>query len=62
MSDQPLTLIVLAQFHRQVILPDVERTLGQAVAGSERRLRDEIRTLQDAVLKRLDELEKRLDR
>lgn len=62
MSDQPLTLIVLAQFHRQVILPDVERILGQAVGRAERGLRDEIRTLQDAVLRRLDDLEKRLDR
>jgi chromosome segregation ATPase len=25
MSDQPVTLAVLAQFHREVILPDVER-------------------------------------
>jgi hypothetical protein len=28
MSDQPLTLAVLAQFHRDVILPDVERVVG----------------------------------
>jgi hypothetical protein len=31
MSDQPLTLIVLAQFHRQVILPDLERVVRAAV-------------------------------
>ncbi len=53
MSDQPLTLIVLAQFHRQVILPDIERIVG----GAERRLRDEMHTLHDFVLKRLDRLE-----
>ena len=57
MSDQPLTLIVLAQFHRQVILPDIERVVGNAVGGSERRLRDEMHTLHDFVLTRLDRLE-----
>jgi predicted nucleic acid-binding Zn-ribbon protein len=53
MSDQPLTLAVLAQFHRQVILPDIERI----VAATEHRLRDEVHVLQDFVLKRLDRLE-----
>jgi len=53
MSDQPLTLAVLAQFHRQVILPDIERI----VAATEHRLRDEMHVLQDFVLKRLDRLE-----
>ena len=28
MSDQPLTMAVLAQFHRDVILPDIERVVG----------------------------------
>jgi hypothetical protein len=46
MSDQPLTLAVLAQFHRQVILPDIERI----VAATEHRLRDEMHVLQDFVL------------
>lgn len=62
MPDQPLTLIVLAQFHRQVILTDVERIARRAAADAERLLGDQIREVQDAVLKRLDELEKRLDR
>jgi chromosome segregation ATPase len=53
MSEQPLTLAVLAQFHRQVILPDVERI----VSGVETRLRDEMQTLHDVVLKRLDHLD-----
>lgn len=53
MSDQPLTLAVLAQFHRQVILPDIERVVG----GTERRLRDEVHGLQDFILSRLDRLE-----
>jgi chromosome segregation ATPase len=53
MSDQPLTLAVLAQFHRQVILPDIERL----VAASEDRLRDQMQGLHDSVLQRLDRLE-----
>jgi chromosome segregation ATPase len=57
MSDQPLTIIALAQFHRQVILPDIERIVGSAVHGAETRLRDEMHTLHDAVLKRLDHLD-----
>jgi hypothetical protein len=62
MPDQPLTLIVLAQFHRQVILTDVERIARRTAAGAERLLGDQIRAVQDTVLKRLDELEKRRDR
>ena len=40
-----------------MILPDIERVVGDAVEGSERRLRDEMHTLHDFVLKRLDRLE-----
>ena len=57
MADQPLTLVVLAQFHRQVILPDIERIVAATVEASEQRLRDEMGVLQDFVLKRLDRLE-----
>ena len=57
MSDQPLTLAVLAQFHRQVILPDIERIVGGTIETAEARLRDEMHTLHDAVLKRLDRLD-----
>src|SRR5882672_5554451 len=57
MADQPLTLVVLAQFHRQVILPDIERIVATTVEASEHRLRDEMHVLQDFVLKRLDRLE-----
>jgi len=53
MSDEPLTLAVLAQFHRQVILPDIERIVG----STETRLRNEMQTFHDVVLKRLDRLE-----
>ena len=57
MSEQPLTLAALAQFHRQVIVPDIERILSGTVDSFEARLRDEMQTLHDAVLKRLDRLD-----
>lgn len=57
MAEQPLTLPVLAKFHREVILPDIERILGEAVADSEGRLRNEMYTLHDALLQRMDRIE-----
>jgi hypothetical protein len=42
MSDQPITLAVLARFHREVIVPDIQRIVDEAVSGSEARLRDEM--------------------
>jgi len=57
MSDQPLTLAVLAQFHREIILPDVRRivheAVSDAVSASERRLHGHI----DGILHKLDKLE-----
>ncbi len=53
MSDQPITLGVLAQFHREVILPDVQRIVGEAIAGSERRMQANF----DAIFHKLDKLE-----
>src|SRR5688500_7006578 len=53
MSDQPLTLAVLAQFHRQVILPDIERVVNNAVG----QLRLEMDGHFDDVYARLDRLE-----
>ena len=55
-DDRPITLSVLAKFHREVILPDIERLIGNGVEGAERRLRDEIRTACDALTRRLDRL------
>jgi hypothetical protein len=60
MSDQPLTLAVLAEFHRQVILPDVRRVVNEVVQGSESRLRDEMRSLHDVLMGRLDMLAQRI--
>ena len=53
MSDQPLTLAVLAQFHRQVILPDIERIVGSAVG----QLRLDMSGHFDAVFARFERLE-----
>jgi hypothetical protein len=47
---------ILAKFHREVVLPDIERIVGNAVEGAERRLRDEMHTLFDALAARLDRL------
>jgi predicted nuclease with TOPRIM domain len=48
---------VLTRFHRDVVVPDVERIVGNAVEGSERRLRDEMQAGFDALAQRLDRLE-----
>jgi len=53
MSDQPLTLGVLAQFHRDIIVPDIQRIVSE----SESRLRNEMRTFHDEILHRLTKLE-----
>ena len=57
MSDQPVTLAVLTRaltvFHRDVILPDLQRVVSE----SESRLRNEMYTLHDSVLKKFDRLE-----
>ena len=57
MSGQPLTVGALAgalaTFHREVLLPDMQRIVGE----SEKRLRDEMNTMEDAILTRLRNLE-----
>ena len=52
MSDQPITLAVLAKFHREILLPDVERVVGEAIAGRERRMQGNL----DAIFHRVDTL------
>ena len=56
MADDPLTLAVLAKFHREVILPDIERVVADRVDGAERRLRDEMRSLFDSLSRQIQEL------
>jgi polyhydroxyalkanoate synthesis regulator phasin len=48
---------ILTRFHREVVLPDIQRVVGAAVEGSERRLRDEIHAGFDALARRIDTLE-----
>ena len=50
-------LPILTRFHREIVLPDIERIVGNVVEGSERRLRDEMQTGFDALAQRLDKLE-----
>ena len=38
MSDQPITLAVLAKFHHDVIVPDIQRVVREEVGASERRM------------------------
>jgi predicted nucleic acid-binding Zn-ribbon protein len=52
-ADEPVTLAVLAKFHREVILPDIERVVGAGLDG----LRAEMNAGFDAVYQRLDRLE-----
>lgn len=53
MSDPSIPLSMLTQFHRDVMVTDIERIVG----ASERRLRDEMHTLHDASLVALERLE-----
>ena len=34
MADQPLTFETLVQFHRQVVVPDIERIVDQVLADA----------------------------
>ena len=53
MSDPSIPFSILAQFHREAVVPDIERIVG----ASERRLSDEIHTARDASLARVESLE-----
>ena len=53
MSDPSIPLSMLTQFHREIVVPDIERIVG----ASERRLRDEMYALHDASLVRFERLE-----
>jgi hypothetical protein len=45
---------VLTEFHLEIVVPDIERIVGTAIEGSERRLRDEMHAGFDALAQRLD--------
>jgi chromosome segregation ATPase len=53
MGDEPVTFSTLLRFHREVLVPDVERIVG----ATEQRLRDEMQTGFDALAQRLERLE-----
>jgi len=53
MPAKPLTVAALAKFHREVVIPDVQRI----VAASEKNLRNEMHGMEDAILTRLGNLE-----
>ena len=57
MSDEPMTLAVLAQFHRDVILPDLQRAIGDQVSGADQHLTTQIERLWDALLGTREKLE-----
>jgi predicted nucleic acid-binding Zn-ribbon protein len=57
MSDQPITLAVLAQFHRDVVVPDMHRTFENLFERLVRPRFDEIDGRFDAVFHKLDKLE-----
>ena len=47
-------LQTVVRFHREVVLPDIERVVSSVVDGSERRLRDEMHAIFDTRLDRLE--------
>ena len=49
--------ITLMRFHREVVMPDVERIVGERISESVGTLRNEMFTNFDAVYKRFDRLE-----
>ena len=57
MSEQPVTLAVLARFHREAILPDLERIVGALFEERFVPRLDAIDAHFDAIYKRFDRLE-----
>jgi hypothetical protein len=57
MTDQPVTLAVLVQFHREVVLPDLQRTVGDQISEADRHLTIQIERFWDALLGTREKLE-----
>jgi hypothetical protein len=53
MPDDPITLATLTQFHREVLLPDVQRIVAESESRLERRMDAHL----DAIYQRFDRLE-----
>ena len=57
MSDEPITLAVLAKFHREVIVPDMHRTFETLFERLVKPRFDEMDGRFDAIFQKLDKLE-----
>jgi hypothetical protein len=57
MSDQPLTLAVLARFHQEILMPEVRQVVREEVGKEAHALRDELHAGFDAIAQRFDRLE-----
>jgi hypothetical protein len=57
MSDEPVTLALLAQFHREVIVPDLQRIVADEVTAADRHLTAQIERLWDGLLGTREKLE-----
>ncbi|MCA1732724.1 MAG: hypothetical protein LC732_03890 [Acidobacteria bacterium] len=55
MSDDLLN--VLTRFHREVVVPDIDRIVGEKIDGKVTPFREEMLANFDAVFRRLDRLE-----
>lgn len=53
-------LKALMEFHREVVLPDMQRVVKDAVEGSERSLRNEMYSIADSTYLRFDRIESEL--
>jgi len=53
-------LKALMEFHREVVLPDMQRVVKEAVEGSERSLRNEMYSIADSTYLRFDRIESEL--
>ena len=49
MVDESVTFSTLVRFHQEVLRPDMERIVGDAVGAAESRLRDEMHGLLDGI-------------
>jgi hypothetical protein len=60
MPDDPVTLATLTQFHREVVLPDIERIVDKRIGDLDHRLEvrfDDINRHFDAIYQRFEKLE-----
>jgi hypothetical protein len=61
MAGEPLTFDTLVRFHREVVVPDIERIVDSRVGGRIDALRNEMLSHFDGVYKRFDRLESEIE-